>query len=701
MAFTLKFLALMLSFVNVNANGIDSIYNMLEETGNHGYFLKLVNSVSLTVANSSLTDLLKGAAMPPECNNEACQITLFAPTDAALQISMKNVGVSVDSLDAMDHTTTGFLVMYHMLNVNGGTPMTLADMVHGSLDTAAKLSPSAPFAKISLSPAQAGNGWQVTDQAGVTQPLATTELRASNGVVHSLDKSALLPINKELLQKMSLSGIGSTETHRRQMLMGDAFNGTTYEYLLSPNDGYSYFTTLLSTMAGDPNAEQLIALLQNENANAALFLPSDAAVLSLATASQEGSMLLTSLGAAPDIFLYHLRLGGVPNVSVGESMPWEMLSGEEVTLENSGSHPRLPFDTIRTFMGQTIRMVDFMQTNNGVVMKVSAVLRGSNFLSSLNEELKGSEDHSVLYSVVEQAGMGHLLVGKPFVREGPAWLLAPTNAAFQNFFQDMGLDMQMMMGPPMHPYLVELVEYHVWLSNENSTAQAGIMEMMNGETVTLYQNSTWGYDIITDVSGNTQWLYESNTTACRNGHLISVSRVLVPSKPASYFTFAPTTAPTYTSAASVDIQSVFPRAVFDLEADELSALLQEFRENVAGQIDGVYPGNVEITLTPGTQPNTTIVNTVIAFNTEVEGKLYRDYIQTEGAALLAVDFVETKLQNTNPSITNVTSTGIMDIEATTKVPAPPSENHVASVWTPFCVSAVTLGTALTALAGFF
>lgn len=23
----------------------------------------------------------------------------------------------------------------------------------------------------------------------------------------------------------------------------------------------------------------------------------------------------------------------------------------------------------------------------------------------------------------------------------------------------------------MHPYLVELVEYHVWLSNENSTAQ--------------------------------------------------------------------------------------------------------------------------------------------------------------------------------------------------------------------------------------
>lgn len=70
------------------------------------------------------------------------------------------------------------------------------------------------------------------------------------------------------------------------------------------------------------------------------------------------------------------------------------------------------------------------------------VLRGSNFLSSLNEELKGSEDHSVLYSVVEQAGMGHLLVGKPFVREGPAWLLAPTNAAFQNFFQDMGLDMQ-------------------------------------------------------------------------------------------------------------------------------------------------------------------------------------------------------------------------------------------------------------------
>lgn len=69
---------------------------------------------------------------------------------------------------------------------------------------------------------------------------------------------------------------------------------------------------------------------------------------------------------------YLLRLVQ-PNVSVGESMPWEMLSGEEVTLENSGSHPRLPFDTIRTFMGQTIRMVDFMQTNNGVVMKVSAV----------------------------------------------------------------------------------------------------------------------------------------------------------------------------------------------------------------------------------------------------------------------------------------------------------------------------------------
>lgn len=86
--------------------------------------------------------------------------------------------------------------------------------------------------------------------------------------------------------------------------------------------------------------------------------------------------------------------------------------------------------------------------------------------------------------------------------------------------------------------------------------------MRSGESITLDNNSSLSYDIVQDASGKKHWLYDGNTSICRNGRFIAISSVLVPSKPFSDFSQI-TSSPTHTGSVNESASSTLPPTTFE------------------------------------------------------------------------------------------------------------------------------------------
>ena len=135
---------------------------------------------------SILVETVLAAGLAPTLSTGS--LTVFAPTNSAFAALLTELGVTKEALLADKALLTAVLT-YHVL----GTAVARADIPAGKAITPV----SGGFFKIETT-----GGLKVTDGRNRISNITATDIRASNGVVHLVDR-VLLPANKDIVATAS------------------------------------------------------------------------------------------------------------------------------------------------------------------------------------------------------------------------------------------------------------------------------------------------------------------------------------------------------------------------------------------------------------------------------------------------------------------------------------------------------------------
>ena len=135
---------------------------------------------------SILVEAVVAAGLAPTLSTGT--LTVFAPTNAAFAALLTELGVTKEALLADKPRLTAVLT-YHVL----GTKVMRADVPLGKAITPV----SGGFFKI-----ESSNGLKVTDGRNRVTTITSTDIQASNGVVHLVDR-VLLPADKDIVATAS------------------------------------------------------------------------------------------------------------------------------------------------------------------------------------------------------------------------------------------------------------------------------------------------------------------------------------------------------------------------------------------------------------------------------------------------------------------------------------------------------------------
>lgn len=135
---------------------------------------------------SILVEAVVAAGLAPALSTG--KLTVFAPTNSAFAALLTELGVTKDALLA-DKALLTAVLSYHVL----GTTVARADIPVGKAITPL----AGGFFKIETT-----GGLKVTDGRNRVSNITATDIRASNGVVHLVDR-VLLPANKDIVATAS------------------------------------------------------------------------------------------------------------------------------------------------------------------------------------------------------------------------------------------------------------------------------------------------------------------------------------------------------------------------------------------------------------------------------------------------------------------------------------------------------------------
>ncbi|KQW32686.1 fasciclin domain-containing protein [Acidovorax sp. Root402] len=135
---------------------------------------------------SILVEAVVAAGLAPTLSTGT--LTVFAPTNAAFAALLTELGVTKEALLANKPLLTAVLT-YHVL----GSKVMRADVPLGKAITPV----SGGFFKI-----ESNNGLKITDGRNRVSTISSTDIQASNGVVHLVDK-VLLPADKDIVATAS------------------------------------------------------------------------------------------------------------------------------------------------------------------------------------------------------------------------------------------------------------------------------------------------------------------------------------------------------------------------------------------------------------------------------------------------------------------------------------------------------------------
>ena len=291
--------------------------------------------------------------------------TVFAPTNDAF------AALPEGTVDALLADPTGDLTQILLYHVVDGAAMA-ADVVN--LDSVTTLQGDPIAIEV------VDGGVVLNDTVKVT----TTDIAASNGVIHVID-AVLLPSVEEAMAPKSIAEIAA---------------------------GDESFSTLVAALG----AAGLVETLAGEG-NFTVFAPTNDAFAALPEGTLD-TLLADPQGALTNILLYHVVDGAAKAEDVVGLDSVTTLAGEPVAISVVDGN---------VFLNDAVQVVTTdIAASNGIIHVINGVLTPPVAeTGTIADVVANNGDFSTLLAALQAAGLAETLAG-----EGPYTVMAPTNEAF-------------------------------------------------------------------------------------------------------------------------------------------------------------------------------------------------------------------------------------------------------------------------------
>lgn len=271
------------------------------------------------------------------------ELTVFAPTDAAFEALLADLGIDAETLLGNTELLNAVLP-YHVLATSVGEVKAEAAVSVAQSPVPQNLVATVNGENVALSISQeSGQDVLYVNTSRVTDP----DVDATNGVVHIIDK-VLLPPPSDL-----------SDT--------DSTIGEIVTALANPEgDTEAEFTTLLAALGTD-GASELLAAASNADATLTVFAPTDAAFAALAEELGVTSEELLANPNLPGILKQHIL-----STTVGSLTAYASNGGTVTTLAGNNLNVDIQ-DNALVIEGSTVIEAD-VEASNGVIHVIDEVI---------------------------------------------------------------------------------------------------------------------------------------------------------------------------------------------------------------------------------------------------------------------------------------------------------------------------------------
>jgi len=505
----------------------------------------LVDVVVATEALSILEAAVIKADLAATLSSDG-PFTVFAPTDEAFVALLDILGDDYNGLDDFDTeeeiTLLKDILLYHVI----AAEVKAADLSAGAVPTA--------LADNSLEVIASGDTFVIGDASDTDANITATDIMASNGVAHTIDKVLLPQSAIDFVASLQLKNIVDTAVATDDLsLLVDA--------LVQANAG------LVETLSGDG---PFTVFAPTNTAFAALLdvLGDDFNSLTDFDTDEEKALLVK-------VLTYHVVAGtAVLSTDLSDGQAIETFQGENVGVSiQDGS----VFISDATETNAKVLTAD-VEASNGVVHIIDKVLLPQEVLDALAamslktivEIAVETDDLSLLVSALGQADAGLV---ETLSGDGPFTVFAPTNAAFADLLDTLGDDFNSLSDfdtDEEKALLIKVLTYHVVAGTASFSS-----DLSNGQSITTFQ----GEDVVANIKDGTVHIADAtdiNATVvladveASNGVVHVINKVLLPQEVLDALT--PSVPNIVETAQSVDDLSLLMDALIQADAGLVDVL---------------------------------------------------------------------------------------------------------------------------------
>jgi uncharacterized surface protein with fasciclin (FAS1) repeats len=353
------------------------------------------NIVEVAAANGSFTTLvaaLETAGLDDVLADESRDFTVFAPTDAAFESLLADLGITAGDLLADPNLTD--ILLYHVI----------PDLEIDSTQAIAAAGTTLTTANTD----DIGVALQGSDLFINASRVETPDVDASNGVIHVID-AVLLP----------------TED--------DPASGTITDVAVANGS----FTTLVAAL----QTAMLDSVLADTDGKFTVFAPTDAAFQTFLNDEGLTADQLLASEDLSDILLYHVIDGAEVNAAAATAIAGNtvvMGNDDQMALSLTGS------ELFANLSGISTPNVD---ASNGIIHVIDTVLLppedAETPTQTITELAVGAPEFTTLVAALQTAGLDSVL-NDP----GDYTVFAPTNAAFDALLTDRGITAADLLASP-------------------------------------------------------------------------------------------------------------------------------------------------------------------------------------------------------------------------------------------------------------
>lgn len=505
----------------------------------------LVDVVVATEALSVLEAAVIKADLVGTLSSEG-PFTVFAPTDDAFVALLDILGDDYSSLDDFDTEEEIALLkdilLYHVL----ASKVLAADLASGEVPTA--------LVDNSIEIISSGDTFVIGDASEVNANITATDIMASNGVAHTIDKVLLPQSALDFVATLSLKTIVDTAIETDDLsLLVDA--------LVQADAG------LVNTLSGDG---PFTVFAPTNTAFAALLdvLGDDFNSLSDFDTEEEKALLVK-------VLTYHVVAGTAAfSTDLSDGQQIETVQGENVGINIKEGAVHL-VDATDTNAGVVIADV---QASNGVVHVIDKVLLPQEVLDALSAmSLKSIVEIAVetdnLSLLVDALGQADAGLVETLNVDGPFTVFAPTNAAFVSLLDTLGDNYNSLADfdtDEEKSLLVAILTYHVVAGTAAFSS-----DLSDGQNITTFQGEDVTITIkdglvhVDDASDMNATVITPDVEAS-NGVVHVINKVLLPQ--AALDALAPAEPNIVETAQSVDDLSLLVDALIQADANLVDIL---------------------------------------------------------------------------------------------------------------------------------